>query len=112
MVLLVETYDTSWFAWPRKRHSAKPEAFYDIVESMSPGPYLDVFARRLRMGWDCWGNEVYPVPGLPVPDGAPTFDSQEQDYAELAEHFAFHHPSQVARYGAAITKGCRECERG
>ena len=51
---------------PGRRHSAKPEAFYDMVESMSPGPYLDVFARRLRMGWDCWGNEVYNVPGLPA----------------------------------------------
>ena len=53
------------FVAPRGSHSAKPEAFYDIVESMSPGPYLDVFARRLRLGWDCWGNEVYNVPGLP-----------------------------------------------
>ena len=53
------------FVAPRGAHSAKPEAFYDMVESMSPGPYLDVFARRLRMGWDCWGNETYNVPGLP-----------------------------------------------
>lgn len=37
----------------------------DMVESMSPGPWLDVFARRLRMGWACYGNEVYNVPGLP-----------------------------------------------
>ena len=37
--------------------------------------------------------------------------AQPQSYAELADHFAFHHPSQVARYGAAMTRGCQECER-
>jgi N6-adenosine-specific RNA methylase IME4 len=38
-------------------HSAKPEAFLDLVESVSPGPYLEMFARRNRLGWDTWGNE-------------------------------------------------------
>ena len=49
------------------RHSEKPAAFYDIVESMSPGPYLDVFARKQRFGWDAWGAEVYTPEGLPEP---------------------------------------------
>ena len=40
-------------------HSEKPSAFYDIVESMSPGPYLDVFARKQRFGWDTWGDEAF-----------------------------------------------------
>lgn len=59
-----------WFVWPRLRgpsvaegqkrntkHSAKPEAFLDLVESVSPGPYLELFARRNRLGWSTWGNE-------------------------------------------------------
>jgi N6-adenosine-specific RNA methylase IME4 len=46
-----------WFEWPRGRHSQKPEAFLDLVESVSPGPYLEMFARRARFGWDYWGNE-------------------------------------------------------
>jgi N6-adenosine-specific RNA methylase IME4 len=46
-----------WFAWPRGAHSAKPEAFLDIVEQVSPGPYVELFARRARFGWDYWGNE-------------------------------------------------------
>ena len=50
--------DTTWFAWPRGEHSAKPEAFLDLVESVSPGPYLELFARRQRLGWDTWGNEA------------------------------------------------------
>ena len=41
-----------------KIHSAKPEAFLDLVESVSPGPYLELFARRQRLGWDTWGNEA------------------------------------------------------
>jgi len=47
------------FVAPQRRHSEKPDTFYDIVESMSPGPYLDVFARKQRMGWDSWGDEAY-----------------------------------------------------
>ena len=38
--------------------SAKPEAFIDLVEQVSPGPYLELFARRQRLGWDTWGNEA------------------------------------------------------
>jgi len=39
-------------------HSKKPECFIDLVESMSPAPRIELFARRHRMGWDVWGNEV------------------------------------------------------
>jgi N6-adenosine-specific RNA methylase IME4 len=45
------------FEWPRGKHSAKPEAFLDLVEQVSPGPYLELFARRARFGWDYWGDE-------------------------------------------------------
>jgi N6-adenosine-specific RNA methylase IME4 len=49
---------TRWWEWPRGRHSEKPEAFLDIVESVSPAPRLEMFARRQRLGWDTWGNEA------------------------------------------------------
>lgn len=42
----------------RTQHSRKPDAFYDLVEAQSPGPYLEMFARRRRLGWDNWGNEA------------------------------------------------------
>lgn len=48
----------TWFAWPRGAHSEKPDAFYDLVESVSPGPRLELFARRSRLGWEAWGNEI------------------------------------------------------
>lgn len=44
---------------PRGEHSEKPAAFYDLVEHVSPGPYLDVFARKQRLRWDSWGNEAF-----------------------------------------------------
>jgi len=47
------------FIAERHAHSEKPAAFYDMVQRMSPGPYLDVFARKQRMGWDSWGDEAY-----------------------------------------------------
>ena len=46
------------FVADRTRHSAKPESFYDLVESCSPGPWLEMFARRRRFGWHVWGNEA------------------------------------------------------
>jgi N6-adenosine-specific RNA methylase IME4 len=46
------------YLWPRLPHSVKPDAFYDLVEQASPGPYLELFARRQRLGWDTWGNQA------------------------------------------------------
>ena len=43
---------------PVGRHSEKPEEFYRIVESLYPGPYAELFARRQRPGWMCLGLEV------------------------------------------------------
>jgi N6-adenosine-specific RNA methylase IME4 len=48
-------FDTSWWIWPHGRHSEKPPAFLDIVEQVSPGPYVELFARQPRLGWDSWG---------------------------------------------------------
>ena len=39
-------------------HSIKPNIFYDEIQRKFPEPYLDVFARRERKGWDVFGNEV------------------------------------------------------
>jgi N6-adenosine-specific RNA methylase IME4 len=49
--------DSTWWQWKRGAHSAKPDAMLDMVETVSPGPYLELFARRARLGWDYWGNE-------------------------------------------------------
>lgn len=39
-------------------HSSKPEAFYDLVESCSPGPYLEMFSRTDRNDWTHWGENA------------------------------------------------------
>jgi N6-adenosine-specific RNA methylase IME4 len=46
----------TWFQWPRGEHSDKPDGFLDVVEQVSPGPYLELFARRARFGWDYAGD--------------------------------------------------------
>jgi len=43
---------------PRTAHSVKPDVFYELVEKVSDGPYLELFARRKRPGWHAWGNEI------------------------------------------------------
>ena len=48
----------TWFEAPRGPHSSKPDRFYELVESCSPGPYLEVFARSARPGWTAWGAEL------------------------------------------------------
>lgn len=45
------------FAAP-KRHSKKPECSLELIESVSPGPRLELFARQKREGWHSWGNEI------------------------------------------------------
>lgn len=41
----------------KREHSRKPDEIYDLIESCSPGPYLELFARFLHPGWHQWGNE-------------------------------------------------------
>jgi N6-adenosine-specific RNA methylase IME4 len=48
-----------------KAHSAKPESFLDYVEATSPPPYVELFARRARFGWDYWGDESLGTAEMP-----------------------------------------------
>jgi N6-adenosine-specific RNA methylase IME4 len=41
----------------RMQHSKKPSNAHEYGQ-LFPGPYLELFARRPREGWDVWGNEV------------------------------------------------------
>jgi N6-adenosine-specific RNA methylase IME4 len=60
--------DSTWWEWSREGHSRKPAAFYDLVEQVSPGPYVELFARQPRLGWDSWGHG-YELPA-PEDDGS------------------------------------------
>ena len=48
----------TYFEAPRTDHSRKPEGFYDILETLSPGPRMRLFARSQRDGWESWGDEA------------------------------------------------------
>lgn len=61
----------NYFKADRTKHSAKPQAFRELVKRASPGPYLEMFCRcqrdmlltgcqcsRCEDGWDVWGNQT------------------------------------------------------
>ncbi len=43
---------------PRREHSRKPDEIYGRIERLMEGPYLELFARNTRPGWDIWGDEA------------------------------------------------------
>ncbi len=51
-------YAPTHFHAAPKRHSAKPEGFYDLIESISPAPRLELFARQTRLGWSSVGDGI------------------------------------------------------
>ena len=63
----------TWFNAPVQDHSHKPEEQYPLIERISDGPYLELFARRRPSSaedWSVWGNEIdsdITLPGYPVP---------------------------------------------
>lgn len=63
----------TWMFAPLQEHSHKPEEQYAVIERISDGPYLELFARRRpasKAGWSIWGNEIeadITIPGYPVP---------------------------------------------
>lgn len=49
----------TWFSSCRLPHSVKPEHIHEYAElAMPDGPYLEMFARRVRPGWDLWGDQA------------------------------------------------------
>ncbi|MGW2120159.1 MT-A70 family methyltransferase [Streptomyces sp. NPDC001758] len=63
----------TWITAPVQDHSHKPEEQYPLIERLSPGPYLELFARRRppsNSPWFVWGNQIdadVSLPGYPVP---------------------------------------------
>lgn len=56
----------------KREHSRKPDEFVDLIERCSSAPYLEMFARGNRDGWDMWGNQAD--------------DSYEPDWSTYANH--------------------------
>ncbi len=48
----------NFIASRKREHSRKPDEQYQLIESCSSGPFLELFARGERSGWACWGNQA------------------------------------------------------
>lgn len=53
---------TNIVATRKREHSRKPDEQHKIIESCSPGPFIELFARTERSGWDSWGDEIDAQP--------------------------------------------------
>lgn len=42
----------------KREHSRKPDEQYEVIETCSPGPYVELFGRGVRKGWTAWGNQA------------------------------------------------------
>jgi N6-adenosine-specific RNA methylase IME4 len=48
----------NFMASRKQEHSRKPDEQYAVIESCSPAPYLELFARGARSGWAVWGDQA------------------------------------------------------
>lgn len=51
---------------PRREHSRKPDEFFESAERLFDGPYLELFSRQPRDGWDAFGNQTNKFAGTPA----------------------------------------------
>ena len=61
----------------KREHSRKPDEQYAVIESCSPGPYLEIFARGQRANWTIWGDQA---DGTYAPTW-PTYTNHSQRHA-------------------------------
>ncbi|WP_371226058.1 MT-A70 family methyltransferase [Roseovarius sp. 2305UL8-3] len=66
------------FSTRKREHSRKPDEQYDIIESCSWGPYLELFGRGVRKNWTVWGNQADD-------DYKPTWDTYKYNSGVAAE---------------------------
>jgi N6-adenosine-specific RNA methylase IME4 len=48
----------NYLATRKREHSRKPDEQYRLIETCSPGPYLELFGRGIRPGWSTWGDQA------------------------------------------------------
>lgn len=86
----------TWMFAPLQEHSHKPEEQFAVIERISEAPYLELFARRSRPGWDAWGNEIasdIELDGYPVP----RYSQKYGEYMEAQALESLKHKSGVVR---------------
>lgn len=82
----------TWFNAPVTEHSRKPAEQFAIIERVSPGPYLELFARRRpesNQPWAVWGDQVdsdIRIPGFAVPRYSErVHEAEAETTAKIAE---------------------------
>ena len=65
----------------KREHSRKPDEFIPLIEACSPGPFVELFARGTRPGWDLWGNQAV--------------EGYEPDWATYSNHTTAPSPASV-----------------
>jgi N6-adenosine-specific RNA methylase IME4 len=68
----------NFMATRKREHSKKPDEQYDLIESCSRGPFIELFARGCRSGWTYWGNEANE-------DYAPSWDTYKFNSSRLIQ---------------------------
>lgn len=104
--------ESQWFEWNRGQHSAKPEAFLDMVESVSPAPRAELFARRQRIGWDTWGNEALEHVSLSTSGASRPVPENEAEEAPCQLHSSERHPSTTIAMSTRPTAPANPVGRG
>lgn len=76
----------NFLATRKREHSRKPDELYEIIESCSPAPRLELFARGTRKGWSVWGNQAddsyepsWPTYGYNSASGRPLAAASRDD---------------------------------
>ncbi len=69
----------------KQEHSRKPEELYEIIEKCSKGPFLEIFARGKRNGWDAFGNqsEEYNIEWETYKNNSKIYDKKDSSILEL-----------------------------
>ena len=98
----------TWFNAPVTEHSRKPAEQFAIIERVSPGPYLELFARRRpesNQPWAVWGDEVASdirIPGFAVPRYSErAHEAEAGTPTKTAEQTAVADAAGVSRLGAS-----------
>jgi hypothetical protein len=79
-----------------------------MIEKVSYGPYIELFARRPAEGWDVWGNEVESTIALPV--SKPVTDEQEEAKFVGVTTPPYENPPSNVEPGRATNFGtCKTC---
>ena len=98
----------TWFNAPVQEHSRKPAEQFAIIERVSPGPYLELFARRRpesNQPWAVWGDQVdsdIRIPGFAVPRYSERVHSVEAagaSPAAMTNQPGSEHPAAMRRGG-------------